>query len=120
MMYPENEEQVYAQRQRAGMLNVGLGPIGDTAGFQQAKQPGAIQEAISRANGIANLLENTNGLLDNSLSRISGGVPVPDTGRNGMNSPQASGDIGLLMAVLDCIYALTELNSNYASQVARL
>jgi hypothetical protein len=79
---------------------------------------GAVQEAISRANGIANLLENTNGLLDNTLSRLTGGVAVP-SGEN-FKSPQSPGDVGELMAVLDRVYALASLNSDYAGQVARL
>lgn len=111
-MYPDSQESAYAEKQRAGM-GQGLGYIGDTI-----KQPGAIQEAISRANGVANLLENTNGLLDNNLSRLTGGVPVPE--RGGTSGPQGSGDIGLLMAVLDRVYALASLNSDYAGQVARL
>ena len=108
-MYPEEREKRLAEAQMAGYA------LGQRC---EVKQPGVIQDAINRANGVANLLENTNGLLDNSLSRLTGGVPVPE--RGGTSGPQGSGDIGLLMATLDRVYALANLNSDYAGQVARL
>ncbi len=94
---------------------------GGGIGYAEVQPATAIRDAIIKAESICNLLQNSNGVIDNALSRLNGGVVIGGLIAKAQTSaPQQPGEIGSLLGVLDSLYDLASTTSNLAGGVARI